>query len=67
VSAGGLMPTSPPRRTSNMASANGRGGRLNLLDLMVYAAARRTGLPILCTGADFAASGAAVHPASRGW
>lgn len=48
-------------------AGNGRGGRLNLLDLMVYAVARRTGLPILCTGAEFAASGASVHSASRGW
>jgi ribonuclease VapC len=48
-------------------AGNRRGGRLNLLDLMVYAVARRTGLPILCTGADFAAAGAPLHPASRGW
>lgn len=46
-------------------SGNGRGGRLNLLDLMVYATARRLGLPILCTGTDFASTGIAIHPASR--
>ncbi|MGF1550503.1 MAG: type II toxin-antitoxin system VapC family toxin [Sphingomonadaceae bacterium] len=46
-------------------AGNRRGGRLNLLDLMVYAMARRMDLPILCTGADFAATGIAIHPASR--
>lgn len=44
---------------------NGRGGKLNLLDLMVYGMARRTRRPILCTGRDFAATDAAIHPASR--
>lgn len=46
-------------------SGNGRGGPLNMLDLMVYAVAKRTGRPILCTGRDFAATDAAIHPASR--
>jgi ribonuclease VapC len=46
---------------------NGRGGRLNMLDLMVYAVAKRTNLPILCTGRDFATTDIAIHPASRGW
>ncbi|HZF96493.1 MAG TPA: type II toxin-antitoxin system VapC family toxin [Allosphingosinicella sp.] len=46
-------------------AGNGRGGRLNLLDLMVYATARRLGLPILCTGTDFASTGIPIHPASR--
>jgi ribonuclease VapC len=46
---------------------NGRGGALNLLDLMVYSVAQRLGRPILCTGKDFAATDAAIHPASRGW
>jgi ribonuclease VapC len=32
-------------------SGNGRGGTLNLLDLMVYAIAKRTRRPILCTAA----------------
>jgi ribonuclease VapC len=44
---------------------NGRGGRLNLLDLMVYAVAKRMDLPILCTGGDFASTDADIHPASR--
>jgi ribonuclease VapC len=44
---------------------NGRGGRLNLLDLMVYAMARRMDLPILCTGRDFSSTDAKIHPASR--
>jgi ribonuclease VapC len=46
-------------------AGNGRGGRLNLLDLMVYATARRLDLPILCTGTDFASTGISIHPASR--
>lgn len=46
---------------------NGRGGMLNVLDLMVLGAARAAGRPILCTGRDFAATGAALHPASRPW
>ncbi len=44
---------------------NGRGGTLNLLDLMVFGMAQRLGLPILCTGRDFKAAGARLHPASR--
>ena len=44
---------------------NTRGGSLNLLDLMVYACAKVEGRPILCTGRDFAATGIAIHPASR--
>jgi ribonuclease VapC len=46
-------------------SGNGRGGPLNLLDLMVYAIAKVEALPILCTGKDFAATDARLHPASR--
>jgi ribonuclease VapC len=46
-------------------TGNGRGGTLNMLDLMVYAVAKRMRLPILCTGKDFAATDAAIHPASR--
>lgn len=46
---------------------NGRDGRLNLVDLMVYATARRLGMPILCAGTDFASTDSAIHPASRGW
>lgn len=46
-------------------TGNGRGGTLNMLDLMVYAVARRMGLPILCTGKDFSATDAVLHPASR--
>ena len=48
-------------------SGNGRGGLLNMLDLMVYAVAKVEGLPILCTGKDFAATDAVLHPASRPW
>ena len=46
-------------------AGNGRGGTLNLLDLMVYGMAKRMKLPILCAGRDFAATDIEVHPASR--
>ena len=46
-------------------SGNGRGGPLNFLDLMVYAAAKVENLPLLCTGKGFAATDAHLHPASR--
>jgi len=44
---------------------NGRGGSLNMLDLMVYCMAKRLGRPILCTGRDFVSTDAQIHPASR--
>lgn len=44
---------------------NGRGGLLNLLDLMVYAVAKERGEPLLCTGKDFAATDLELHAASR--
>ena len=44
---------------------NGRGGTLNLLDLMVYAVAVSRGEPLLFTGRDFVATDVQVHPASR--
>lgn len=46
---------------------NGRGGLLTILDLMVLGCARAEGRAILCTGRDFAAAGADLHPASRQW
>ena len=46
-------------------TGNGRGGSLNMRDLMVYAMAKRMNFPILCTGWDFAATDIAIHPASR--
>lgn len=46
-------------------TGNGRGGTLNLLDLMVYACAKVERRPILCTGRDFAGTGIVLHPASR--
>ena len=48
-------------------SGNGNGGPLNLLDLMVYAVAKDSGEPLLCTGKDFAATDIALHDASRPW
>ena len=44
---------------------NGRGGLLNILDLMVYATAKDRGLSLLFTGRDFISTDVAVHPASR--
>ena len=46
---------------------NGRGGKLNMLDVMVYCMAKRHGRPILCTGRDFSSTDARIHPASRPW
>ena len=46
-------------------SGNGKGGKLNMLDLMVYGTAKAMKLPILCTGRDFALTDALLHPASR--
>ena len=48
-----------------LGSGNERGGKLNMLDLMVFAVAMVRGLPILCTGVDFLAANAPLHPASR--
>ena len=55
------------RADERYGSGNGQGGKLNLLDVMVYAVAKRLELPILCTGKDFAATDADIHPASRRW
>lgn len=44
---------------------NGRGGKLNLLDLMVYAVAIQRGEALLFTGRDFTTTDVLVHPASR--
>lgn len=44
---------------------NGLGGKLNLLDVMVYCMARRLEQPILCAGRDFVPTGIMIHPASR--
>lgn len=50
---------------ASYGKGNGRGGLLNILDLMVYATARDRGLPLLFTGRDFLSTDIAVHPASR--
>lgn len=44
---------------------NGRGGKLNFGDLMVYAIAKDIGQPLLCTGSDFSTTDLIIHPASR--
>ena len=46
-------------------SGSRTGGKLNLLDLMVYAVAKQRREPLLCTGKDFAATELVLHPASR--
>ena len=48
-------------------SGNRSGGKLNMLDLMVYGMAKRLGRPVLCTGTDFATTDIDIHPASRRW
>jgi ribonuclease VapC len=45
-------------------TGKGLAGPLNMLDLMVYGAAKVRGMPILCTGKDFTQTDAAIHPAS---
>ena len=50
---------------TRFGKGNGRGGLLNLLDLMVYAVARERGEPLLCTGKDFASTDIEIHTASR--
>jgi ribonuclease VapC len=46
---------------------NGRAGKLNMLDIMVYCMAKRLDRPILCTGRDFASTDARIQSGSRGW
>ena len=50
---------------ARFGSGNGRGGKLNMLDLMVYGTAKSRDMPILFTGADFPMTDARLHPASR--
>lgn len=72
---GGLTTISFTEKQARIASeaniahgqGNGRGGTLNLLDLMVYAVAKERGEPLLCTGKDFAAADIDLHQASRQW
>lgn len=52
---------------NHYGKGNGNGGKLNLLDLMVYAVAKEHGEPLLCTGKDFATTDLVLHPASRPW
>lgn len=50
---------------AHYGSKGGLGGPLNMLDLMVYGAAKEAGLPILCIGKNFTMTDALIHPASR--
>ena len=56
---------------ANALHAHGKGlqqgGKLNLLDLMVYGVAKARGEPLLCTGKDYAATDLTLHAASRPW
>lgn len=54
------------RANALFGSGGGRGGKLNMLDLMVYGVAKVSARPILCTGKEFRATDALIHPASRG-
>ncbi|MFM2099239.1 MAG: hypothetical protein RLZZ366_778 [Pseudomonadota bacterium] len=60
-----IMARAAAKANVRYGTGNGRGGALNMLDLMVYAVARLKGLPILCTGKDFLQTDAKIHPASR--
>lgn len=55
------------RANAAFGSGGGRGGKLNMLDLMVYGAAKASARPILFMGKDFTATDALIHPASRLW
>lgn len=54
-----------PQAHQQHGRGNGLGGKLNLLDVMIYCMARRLQLPILCAGRDFVPTGIMIHPASR--
>ena len=55
------------RANAVFGSGGGRSGKLNMLNLMVYGVAKVTARPILCTGKNFTATDALIHPASRRW
>ena len=59
------MASAAARANVKYGTGNGLGGLLNMLDLMVYAAADTMELEILCTGADYPSTDAKIHPASR--
>ncbi len=61
----GAMSHAAAAANSMFGTGSGHKAKLNLFDLMVYGMAITMGLPILCTGNDFAATDAAIHPASR--
>jgi ribonuclease VapC len=65
VSFSNTMAVEAVSANERFGSGNGKGGKLNLLDLMVYAAAKTLDVPILCTGKDFVRTDAKIHPASR--
>lgn len=72
IATGTLIAAFEPRHVELTAIArerygkgNGRGGKLNFGDLMVYAIAKERGEPLLCTGSDFATTDLMIHSASR--
>jgi ribonuclease VapC len=54
-----------PEAHQRHGRGSGLGGKLNILDVMVYCMARRLGRPILCAGRDFVPTGIMIHPKSR--
>jgi ribonuclease VapC len=52
------------RANARFGKGNGRGGELDVLNLMVYAVAMERGEPLLFRGRDFAATDVRRHPAS---
>lgn len=54
-----------PEAHQRHGRGNGVGGKLNILDVMVYCMARRRNRPILCAGRDFVPTGIMIHPESR--
>ena len=54
-----------PSAREQFGKGNGKGGKLNFGDLMVYAVAKDWGEPLLCTGRDFVTTDLVIHPASR--
>lgn len=54
-----------PQAHQQYGRGGGLGGKLNILDVMVYCMARRLDRPILCAGRDFIPTGVMIHPMSR--
>ena len=55
----------PAQANALHGSGSRTDGKLNLLDLKVYAVAKQRREPLMCTGRGFAATELVLHPASR--